>query len=182
MAERNNMTLYEAKEQLYKLLDEVRPAADLVNKLDRLFDMGQKEVALYVPIWREKTYAVGEVAALPKDCRQPVYLLADGKYTPCCAAWWNPDGLPVAALPETFTLRYKAVPTDIADGAAGETELEVPEEAALAVVLFVAAQCNSTEYDQRFFQSFYSQYQGKLSNLAAQETQPVAAVVGGYGV
>lgn len=48
------MTLGEAKSEVLKLLDETKPKADLTGKLDRFFDMGQKEVALYYPIWREK--------------------------------------------------------------------------------------------------------------------------------
>ena len=55
-------------------------------------------------------------------------------------------------------------------------ELEVAEEAASAVLFYVAAQCNSMEYDQRFFQSFYAQYQGKMANLAAEQQGPVAVV------
>lgn len=49
------MTLGEAKSEVLKLLDETKPKADPTGKLDRFFDMGQKEVALYYPIWREKT-------------------------------------------------------------------------------------------------------------------------------
>ena len=46
------MTLGEAKSEVLKLLDETKPKADLTGRLDRFFDMGQKEVALYYPIWR----------------------------------------------------------------------------------------------------------------------------------
>ena len=37
-----------------------------LGKLDRFFDMGQKEVALYYPIWREKTYAAEDEKTLPQ--------------------------------------------------------------------------------------------------------------------
>ena len=56
-----------AKERLKQLLDESKPKADLTGKLDRFFDMGQKEVALYYPIYRTKEYAAGEARALPGD-------------------------------------------------------------------------------------------------------------------
>ena len=54
--------------------------------------------------------------------------------------------------------------------------LDLPEEAAPAVIFYAAAQCNSMEYDQRFFQSFYAQYQGKLANLTANPQGPFAVV------
>lgn len=84
---------------------------------------------------------------------------------------------PRAALPQgAFTLRYEARPADIPENAPDSLELEVAEEAASAVLFYVAAQCNSMEYDQRFFQSFYAQYQGKMANLAAEQQGPVAVV------
>ena len=55
------------------------------------------------------------------------------------------------------------------------THLDVyKRQAVLAVILFVAAQTQSMEYDHRFFQSFYAQYQGKLSNLSGQADGPAA--------
>ena len=44
------MMLGDAKSEVLKLLDETKPKVDLTGKLDRFFDMGQKEVALYYPI------------------------------------------------------------------------------------------------------------------------------------
>lgn len=63
------------------------------------------------------------------------------------------------------------------DAAAGKTKTGV-----LAVIFFAAAQTQSMEYDQRFFQSFYAQYQGKLSNLSGQADGPAAVVTGGCNV
>ena len=85
-------------------------------------------------------------------------------------------------LPDAFTLRYEAYPADIPDNAPDETEFDLPDEAVLAVILFVAAQTQSMEYDQRFFQSFYAQYQGKLSNLSGMTDGPTAVVMGGCNV
>ena len=162
------MTLGQAKERLKQLLDESKPKADLTGKLDRFFDMGQKEVALYYPIYRTKEYAAGEARALPGDFFRGCQVVADG-------VWHAYD--PAAALPQgAFTLRYEARPADIPENAPDSLELEVAEEAASAVLFYVAAQCNSMEYDQRFFQSFYAQYQGKMVNLAAEQQGPVAVV------
>lgn len=167
------MTLGEAKSEVLKLLDETKPKVDLTGKLDRFFDRGQKEVALYYPVWREKTYTAADEKTLPQDCCKPRYVIVDGiaypytKYSP---------------LPDAFTLRYEAYPADIPDNAPDETEFDLPDEAVLAVIFFAAAQTQSMEYDQRFFQSFYAQYQGKLSNLSGMTDGPTAVVMGGCNV
>ena len=167
------MTLGEAKSEVLKLLDETKPKADLTGRLDRFFDMGQKEVALYYPIWREKTYAAEDEKTLPQDCCKPRYVIVDGIAHPYTK---------YSQLPDAFTLRYEAYPADIPDNAPDETEFDLPDEAVLAVIFFAAAQTQSMEYDQRFFQSFYAQYQGKLSNLSGQADGPAAVVTGGCNV
>ena len=144
-----------------------------LGKLDRFFDMGQKEVALYYPIWREKTYAAEDEKTLPQDCCKPRYVIVDGIAHPYTK---------YSQLPDAFTLRYEAYPADIPDNAPDETEFDLPDEAVLAVIFFAAAQTQSMEYDQRFFQSFYAQYQGKLSNLSGQADGPAAVVTGGCNV
>ncbi|MFR1479848.1 MAG: hypothetical protein ACLSB9_31295 [Hydrogeniiclostridium mannosilyticum] len=135
--------------------------------------MGQKEVALYYPIWREKTYAAEDEKTLPQDCCKPRYVIVDGIAHPYTK---------YSQLPDAFTLRYEAYPADIPDNAPDETEFDLPDEAVLAVIFFAAAQTQSMEYDQRFFQSFYAQYQGKLSNLSGQADGPAAVVTGGCNV
>ena len=167
------MTLGEAKSEVLKLLDETKPKIDLTGKLDRFFDMGQKEVALYYPIWREKTYAAEDEKTLPQDCCKPRYVIVDGIAHPYTK---------YSQLPDAFTLRYEAYPADIPDNAPDETEFDLPDEAVLAVIFFAAAQTQSMEYDQRFFQSFYAQYQGKLSNLSGMTDGPTAVVMGGCNV
>lgn len=46
----------------------------------------------------------------------------------------------------------------------------------LAVIYLAAAMCQQMEYDQRYFSTFYSMYQGKMQNLAAQDKN-VAVVI-----
>lgn len=167
------MTLGQAKAQVLKLLDEAKPKSDLTDKLNQFFDMGQKEVALYAPIWKEKTYASTDAKTLPTDCRKAVHVIVDSV--------WYPYSV-TESLPDAFVLRYQAYPNTIADDAAETVSFEVSEESAYAIVLYAAAQCNSLEYDQRFFQSFYAQYQNKLSNLAAVDKSPAALVVSGYDI
>ncbi len=162
------MTLGEAKKRVLLLLDESKPKNDLTSKFDRFFDMGQKEVALYYPIYKTKHYAEDEEKALPGDCFKPLQIILDGVWVPYDKTEPLPEG--------SFSLRYEAVPEPIPENAADDTTFSIPDEAVLAVIFFVAAQCNSTEHDQRFFQSFYAQYQGKLSNLIADPQGPVAVV------
>ena len=125
--------------------------------------------ALYYPIWREKTYAAEDEKTLPQDCCKPRYVIVDGIAHPYTK---------YSQLPDAFTLRYEAYPADIPDNAPDETEFDLPDEAVLAVIFFAAAQTQSMEYDQRFFQSFYAQYQGKLSNLSGMTDGPTAVVMG----
>ena len=91
------MTLGEAKSEVLKLLDETKPKADPTGKLDRFFDMGQKEVALYYPIWREKTYAAEDEKTLPQDCCKPV------SYTHLV----RPNGKIMMEVPPWFYMRLK---------------------------------------------------------------------------
>ena len=101
----------------------------------------------YYPIWREKTYAAEDEKTLPQDCCKPRYVIVDGIAHPYTK---------YSQLPDAFTLRYEAYPADIPDNAPDETEFDLPDEAVLAVIFFAAAQTQSMEYDQRFFQSFYA--------------------------
>lgn len=169
------MTLGELKTLVYKLLDESRPKTDLTSKIPVFVDAGQKEVSIYAPIWRQVQYDAD--GALPDDCRRPDRAVdADG----VPMGWRAVQGVGTKTLEaERYPciLVYEAIPADVTDKTQDDTELEIGEKAALAVVLYVAAQCNSAEYDQRFFQSFYAQYQGKLANLAGDADGPTMAVV-----
>ena len=169
------MTLGELKTLVYKLLDESRPKTDLTSKIPVFVDAGQKEVSIYAPIWRQEEYT--EAGELPIDCRRPDRVVdADG----VPMSWRLAQGLDSTTLmAERYpcVLVYEAIPEDITGDTPDSQELEIGEKAVLAVVLYVAAQCNSLEYDQRFFQSFYAQYQGKLANLAGDADGPAMAVI-----
>lgn len=154
------MTYGEAKTRVLKLMDELKPKSDLTGKLPGFFDAGQKEVALYCPIWRTQEYEADSPRVLPEDCLEPGVVLAAGKVV---CGW--PQGRSWE-LPETFTLRYQARPKTITESTSESEPLEVSEEAAQAVILYVAAKCQEMEHDQRFFQNFFAEYQGALANLS----------------
>ena len=154
------MTYGEAKTRVLKLMDELKPKSDLTDKLPGFFDAGQKEVALYCPIWRTQEYEADSPRVLPEDCLEPGAVLAAGKVV---CSW--PQGRSWE-LPETFTLRYQARPKTITESTSESEPLEVSEEAAQAVILYVAAKCQEMEHDQRFFQNFFAEYQGALANLS----------------
>ncbi len=160
----------EAKARCLELQDEMKPKADLLEKLPGFFDTGQKEVAQYYPIWREKAYTAEDARVLPADCWKPWTVNAGG-----VVQTWDQDA-GFAGLPEEFTLSYKAWPKTITADTPDDEELDTPEEAVLAVIYFAAAACQQMEHDQRFFSTFYSQYQGKMQNLM-QDTRSVAVVV-----
>lgn len=164
------MTYGEAKKRVLQLMDEVNPKADLTEKLPLFFDMGQKEVARYYPIWRTAVYTEDTPRALPADCWEPGEIVVDGRVLALWDRMAKFDG-----LPEAFDLHYKAWPAAVTEGTEEGTEMDTPEEAMLAVLYFVAAKCQEMEYDQRYFQNFFSEYQGQLANLAAL-AQGVAVV------
>ena len=155
------MTLGEAKSEVLKLLDETKPKADLTGRLDRFFDMGQKEVALYYPIWREKTYAAEDEKTLPQDCCKPRYVIVDGIAHPYTK---------YSQLPDAFTLRYEAYPADIPDNAPDETEFDLPDEAVLAVILFVAAQTQSMNTTSGFSRAFTRSIRASFQTFRGRRT------------
>lgn len=169
------MNLGQLKAQVYKLLDESRPKADLTDKIPVFADMAQKEVSIYAPIWKQAEYDQEDL--LPKDCRRPDRVVDENGMP---LAWRVIQGYrekTLTAQSYPCLLVYEAIPKDVTSDTQDDYELEISEKAALAVVLYVAAQCNSLEYDQRFFQSFYAQYQGKLANLAADTDSPGMSAV-----
>lgn len=170
------MTLGKAKEKLNQILDDNKPKADFSSKLNSFFDMGQKEIALYYPIFRTKKYKDGDIPTLPFDCFSAVQVFSDGAFTHFTVE----DGAIIGAT-TPFTLRYKARVEDITQETPDSYELETQEEAIIALLYFVAAQSLTMEHDQRFFQSFYAQYQGKLQNLSA-DVKHAACVIKGDGL
>lgn len=164
------MTYGEAKKQCLKMQDELKPKSDLTDKLPGFFDAAQKEVAQYYPIWRTQNYDYMDERILPADCWKP-WSITHG-----CFTWFWTDDTKFDGLPDRFALKYKAWPQTITAETPDSYELETQEEAVLAVIYLVAAMCQQMEYDQRYFSTFYSQYQGKMQNLMG-DSQGVAVVV-----
>ena len=163
------MQLGQAKARVYALMDETSPDSALTGRLDHFFDIGQREICLYYPIYKRADYAEGDPRALPEDCFAPVQLIGPGGAVRAADA---ARGLPGGA----FTLVYQARPAPIPDGAPDDTPLSLPDEAADALAFFVAAQCMATEQDQRFFQNFFAEYQGRLAGLSGMAAGPAAVV------
>lgn len=174
------MTIGELKEKVLKLLDESRPKNDLTQKIPVFVDAGQKEVSIYAPVFAVQEYL--QSGALPEACRK-VVRVTDEDGTPIgYSVIQTVLGKKLKADLYPCLLTYEKVPDTVNAATSADSELEISEKAALAVVLYVAAQCNSMEYDQRFFQSFFAQYQGKLQNLAADPQGPVLTVVQDTGL
>lgn len=129
------MTLGEAKTNLYHLLDETDPSADLKNKLNSLYNRAVREVAYYYPI--------------------TVMSVSD----------------------ENGSLeRREILPAEITADTDDTFRLQTQDEALNAVQYLVAAWIMQPEYDQRYYQNFYSMYQGALANLTARGSGITAVV------
>lgn len=169
------MTLGEAKARLRALLDETGENPPGEGRLERFFEMGQREIALYWPPYKEKAYGEADARVLPEDCDCPLLL----RWPKGQAAVFDP----AVGLPEegAFLLGYRPKIAAIVPGAAEDTPLTLDEEANEALLFFVAAQCCAMEEDQRYFQNFYAQYQGRLANLSLYPKGPAGVVeVTGY--
>ena len=164
------MTLGEAKARVRALLDETgeNPAGE--GRLERFFEMGQREIALYWPPYREQVYGAADARVLPGDCDCPLLI----RWPEGRAAAFDPAvGLPAEGV---FLLCYRPQIAPILPGAAEDTPLTLDEEANEALLFFVAAQCCAMEEDQRYFQNFYAQYQGRLANLSLYPKGPAGVV------
>lgn len=160
----NQWTVAQLKTLVLKLLDESSPKNDLTAKIPVFMDTAQKEVSLYCPIraqWRAE--AGGTV---PADVRKVLSVRAENGSAVPYQTRTGADGLVLEAESYPVLVEYEKIPDDITAGTPQDAPLELPERAVLAMAYYIAAQCNSLEYDQRFFQSFFAEYQGKLQNLA----------------
>ncbi len=180
------MTYGEAKSRVLKILDETKPKADVLGKLPSFFDIAQLEVAGVSPLKKSALIGKGKgefAVPLPAEFWKVrrVWVVDEYGRTPFDRYFAYPHELRIFMVDAlTLELEYNARPTTIDAQTADDFPLELSDEANDAMLFFVAAQCHSTEYDQRFFNSFYAQYQGRLQNLAANEPA-VATVVGGGG-
>ncbi len=158
-------TVAQLKTLVLKLLDESSPKNDLTAKIPVFMDTAQKEVSLYCPIramWIAETGGT-----VPDTLRKVLSVRAeDGTAVPYQTRAGT-DGIVLKAESYPVLVEYEKIPENITAETPQDTLLELPERAVLAMAYYIAAQCNSLEYDQRFFQSFYAQYQGKLQNLAS---------------
>ena len=180
------MTYGEAKSRVLKILDETKPKADILQKLPSFFDIAQLEVAAVAPLKKSVLLEKGKgefSVSLPDDFWRVrrVWVVNENGRTPLDRYFAYPHELRIFMVEAlTLELEYNARPTTIDALTTDDFPLELSDEANDAMLFFVAAQCHSTEYDQRFFNSFYAQYQGRLQNLAANEPA-VVTVVGGGG-
>ena len=170
------MTYGEAKSRCLKMQDELKPKSDLLEKLPGFFDAAQKEVAQYYPIWREKRYSETDERTLPADCWEPWTIQGDG------FLWFWGQDAKFDGLPDDFALKYKAWPETITADTPDSQELETQEEAVLAVIYLAAAMCQQMEYNQRYFSTFYSMYQGKMQNLAAPDKNVAVVIEPGFDI
>ena len=156
-------TVGQLKDLVLKLLDESKPKTDLTGKIPVFMDTAQKEVSLYCPIRAQ--YQAQADTTVPEDLRKILSVRQEGTAVPYYTVPGETGTVLVAAV-YPVDVEYEKIPADITAATEADYKLELPERAVLALAYYIAAQCNSLEYDQRFFQSFFAQYQGKLQNLS----------------
>ena len=157
-------TVGQLKDLVLKLLDESKPKTDLTGKIPVFMDTAQKEVSLYCPIRAQ--YQAQADTTVPEDLRKILSVRQeDGTAVPYYTVPGETGTVLVAAV-YPVDVEYEKIPADITAATEADYKLELPERAVLAMAYYIATQCNSLEYDQRFFQSFFAQYQGKLQNLS----------------
>lgn len=162
------MTYQKAMQKVFALLGETKPSELLKQRVLMFLNDGQREVALYDPLFKSARYEAEDDKSLPADCRRPVWVITKEK-----RFQYRPN----EPLPEAFTLEYEAVPTDAPAGAGETAELTLRDEALPAVLYYAGAMAKFAEDDQRAFTALYALYQGKLTNLNQQPQRPVGTVV-----
>ena len=141
------MTLGEAKEKTLKLLDEysaggeITTDEDIALKMNRFFDIAQKDMANYKHIIRTQEIETeeGETEyALPGDCARIFRVWKKGvlKRYPVIGGKLVTDGKGEG----TLLLEYFAIPATIDNETPDEYEFELSEDAANCLPFFVAAQ------------------------------------------
>lgn len=142
------MTLGEGKEKVLMLLDEyssggeITTDEDIMNKMNRFFDIAQKDMANYKHIIRtvEIELAAGQsLFPLPGDCMRPFRIWRKGVLTnryPIVSGSILTDG----SESGTLLLEYFALPATINNDTPDDYEFEVSEDAANCLPFFVAAQ------------------------------------------
>lgn len=170
------MNYGEARALVLKLLDESKPKADLTGKLPAFFTAAQQKVAAVKPIIRARPFEVKDGVyqlpedvmrvrrvRLPEDARSAVRFLHEGE-----RLYFDANG--------NYVMEYAAYPAALPDNVPEDTRFEVDEDTHMALCYYVAAQCQSMEYDRRFYEAFLAQFQEELVNFAQDRSRPVAAV------
>lgn len=157
-------TVGQLKNLVLKLLDESNPKKDFSEKIPVFMDTAQKEVSLYCPI--RVQWVADQDGLAPRTVRKILSVRDRSGQAVPYQTRMGPDGIFLQAQNYPVLAECEKIPEDITAQTKDDYKIELPERAVLAMAYYIAAQCNSLEYDQRFFQSFFAQYQGKLQNLA----------------
>lgn len=141
------MTLADGKDKVLKLLDEYSSGGtvtidqDINLRMNKFFDLAQKDVAAWQPIIRRRDVTLNGSGAqsLPDDVDEVLKITKDGVRAP---RYEVIDGKLIynAGDESTITLDYTAIPTPITDATEDSHEFDVSEQAANCMPLFVAAQ------------------------------------------
>ena len=144
------MTLGEAKEKVYMLLDEhsaggeVEHDTDIELKMTRFFDMAQKQLSQIKKIIRiRKITAESEKpeVSMPSDFRDVYRVWRNGKSATSRYRWRGGKILiPERDAGSEIVVEYIANPATIEPDAGDDYEFEIAEDAAECMPYFVAAQ------------------------------------------
>ena len=144
------MTLGEAKEKVYMLLDEhsaggeVEHDEDIELKMVRFFDIAQKTLSQIKKILKTKKITAQsgkEEYAMPGDFRQVYRIWRDGKTVTNRYRWRGGKLLvPERDAGSEFVIEYFANPETIPADADDEYEFEIAEDACECMPYYVAAQ------------------------------------------
>ncbi len=144
------MTLKEAKEKVYMLLDEhsaggeVEHDEDIELKMARFFDISQKQLSLIKKIQKAKkiTPQSGKTEyAMPSDFRELFRIWRDGVNVTNRYPWINGKLIiPERDVGKNFIVEYFANPEDIPADADDSYEFEIAPDACECMPYYVAAQ------------------------------------------
>ena len=144
------MTLGEAKDKVYMLLDEhsaggeVEHDEDIELKMVRFFDMAQKELSKIKKILKSKkiTADAGRTEySMPSDFRQLYRIWKDDKPATNRYRWRGGKlVIPERDAGSVITVEYFAEPETIGENAADDYEFELDEDACGCLPFYVAAQ------------------------------------------
>lgn len=165
------MTLGDGKDKVLKLLDEYSSGGvitvdqDINLRMNKFFDIAQKDVAVWQPIIRRCDVVLDGTGAqsLPADVREVLKIAKDGMRAP---RYEVIDGKLIyhAGDTSTITIDYTALPAAITDETPDTYAFEVSEEAANCMPFFVAAQqlIPDLVVDYGAFYNLYLQMRGML--------------------